>query len=115
ICDRVTLIDNGSILATERPSTLGTWITRYARVSASGLAPEQVTQVVDALSALDGVAAVREVGPGSVVVATAADGAAPAGLRLLRAMGIADVSTTRPDLAEVYLRVIGDRGMRLEP
>lgn len=115
ICDRVTLIDSGSILATERPSTLGTWITRYARVSASGLSPDQVAPVVEALSALDGVAAVREVGPGSLVVDTAADGAAPAVLRLLLDLGITDVATTRPDLAEVYLRVIGDRGMRLEP
>lgn len=114
ICDRVTLIDNGSILATERPSTLGTWIARYARVRASGLLPEQIGPVTDAVMALDGVAAVHEVAPGSVLVDTAADGAAPAVLRLLLDLGITDVATTRPDLAEVYLQVIGRRGMRID-
>ena len=114
ICDRVTLIDNGSILATERPSTLGTWITRYARVRASGLLPGQIQPVTEAISAVDGVAAVHEVEPGTLVVDTAADGAAPTVLRLLLDLGVTDVATTRPDLAEVYLRVIGSRGMRID-
>ncbi|WP_156252749.1 ABC transporter ATP-binding protein [Pseudactinotalea terrae] len=114
ICDRVTLIDNGSILATERPSTLGTWITRYARVRADGVPPERVSSVTAALEALSGVAAVRESAPGTLVVDTAADGAAPEVLRLLLELGITDVATTRPDLAEVYLQVIGKRGMRVD-
>lgn len=114
ICDRVTLIDNGSILATERPSTLGTWITRYARVRADGVPPERVSSVTAALEALSGVAAVRESAPGTLVVDTAADGTAPEVLRLLLELGISDVATTRPDLAEVYLQVIGSRGMRVD-
>lgn len=114
ICDRVTLIDNGAILATERPSTLGTWITRYARVSASGVAPEQIPPVVAAVSEIPGVAEVREVTSGTLLVDTAADGAAPAVLRLLLDLGVTDVATTRPDLAEVYLRVIGNRGLRVD-
>ncbi|GAB2987124.1 daunorubicin resistance protein DrrA family ABC transporter ATP-binding protein [Actinotalea caeni] len=114
ICDRVTLIDNGTILATERPSTLGTWITRYARVRASALAPEQVAPVVAAVSEISGVADVREISPGTLLVDTAADGAAPAVLRRLLELGVTDVATTRPDLAEVYLRVIGNRGMRVD-
>jgi ABC-2 type transport system ATP-binding protein len=114
ICDRVTLIDNGSILATERPSTLGTWITRYARVRADGVRPDQVASVTAAVEALSGVAAVREAEPGTLVVDTAADGAAPEVLRRLLELGITDVATTRPDLAEVYLQVIGSRGMRVD-
>lgn len=114
ICDRVTLIDNGAILATERPSTLGTWITRYARVSASGIAEDAVGAVTSAVMDVDGVAEVRLTAPGSLLVDTAADGAAPAVLRLLLDLGVTEVATTRPDLAEVYLRVIGDRGMRIE-
>ncbi|WP_156225181.1 ABC transporter ATP-binding protein [Pseudactinotalea suaedae] len=114
ICDRVTLIDHGSVLATERPSTLGRWITRYARVRASGLLPAQVAPVTAALSGLDGVATVHEVAEGTLLVDTAADGAAPAVMRLLLDLGITDVATTRPDLAEVYLRVIGNRGMRVD-
>lgn len=114
ICDRVTLIDNGAILATERPSTLGTWITRYARVSATGIAEEAVSEVTTAVMELDGVAEVRLTAPGALLVDTAADGAAPAVLRLLLDLGVTEVATTRPDLAEVYLRVIGDRGMRID-
>lgn len=114
ICDRVTLIDNGTILATERPSTLGTWITRYARVAATDIPAGRIDEVSRAVMAIDGVTGVRRTGPVSLLVDTAADGAAPAVLRLLLDLGITDVSTTRPDLAEVYLRVIGDRGMRVQ-
>lgn len=114
ICDRVTLIDSGTILATERPSTLGTWITRYARVSATGIADDAVSEVTTAVMEIDGVAEVRLTSPGSLLVDTAADGAAPAVLRLLLDLRVTEIATTRPDLAEVYLRVIGDRGMRVE-
>ncbi len=114
ICDRVTLIDNGAILATERPSTLGTWISRFARVRASDIQAERVDEVVAAVSQVDGVASVQRTGPGEILVDTAAEGAAPLVLRLLLDLGVTDVATTRPDLAEVYLRVIGSRGMRVD-
>lgn len=114
ICDRVTLIDSGTILATERPSTLGTWITRYARVSASEVPLDRMPAVVAAVQQIDGVTEVRETAPGSLLVDTAADGAAPQVMRALLDLGLTDVSTTRPDLAEVYVHVIGDRGLRVD-
>jgi len=114
ICDRVTLIDNGAILATERPSTLGSWITRYARVSASGVPDERVSEITSAVMEIDGVAEVRLTSPGALLIDTAAEGAAPTVLRLLLDLGVTEVATTRPDLAEVYLRAIGDRGMRID-
>lgn len=114
ICDRVTLIDSGSVLATERPSTLGSWITRYARVRAAEVPADRIDAVAAAVAAVDGVAQVRQPDAGVLVVDTAADGAAPTVLRLLLDLGVTDVSTTRPDLAEVYLRIIGDRGMRVQ-
>lgn len=114
ICDRVTLIDNGSVLATERPSTLGSWITRYARVRAADVPADRIDAVAAAVAAVDGVAEVRQPDAGVLVVDTAADGAAPTVLRLLLDLGVTDVATTRPDLAEVYLRIIGDRGLRVE-
>ncbi|WP_420113519.1 ABC transporter ATP-binding protein [Pseudactinotalea sp.] len=114
ICDRVSLIDSGALLATERPSTLGTWITRYARVRASEIPADMMDAVVEAVSTLDGVAQVRQTGSGALLVDTDADGAATAVLRALLDLGVSDVATTRPDLAEVYLRIIGDRGMRID-
>lgn len=114
ICDRVTLIDNGRILATERPSTLGTWISRFSRVRASGIPRERIAVVRTAVAEIDGVASVRETAPGTLLVDTAVDGAAPRVLRLLLDLGITDVASARPDLAEVYLQVIGQRGMRVD-
>ena len=32
LCDRVSVIDNGRIVATEKPQTLAGWITRYERI-----------------------------------------------------------------------------------
>lgn len=113
ICDRVTLIDNGALLATERPSTLGTWISRYARVSASGVSDDQVAAVTAAVTKVEGVTQVRVTSPGSLLIDTEAEGAAPAVMRLLLDLGLTEVAATRPDLAEVYLQVIGDRGMRM--
>src|SRR5947208_2567811 len=40
VCDRVTLIDRGTILATESPRTLGRVISRYQRIDVEGAPPE---------------------------------------------------------------------------
>ncbi|GIJ43603.1 ABC transporter [Virgisporangium aliadipatigenens] len=109
VCDRVSLVDGGRILATERPATLGTWISRYASVEARDVPPS----TVDELRALPGVRAVHHVPPDRIRVETGAEDAAPAVLRLLVDAGVGDVSTALPSLADVYLHVIGDRGMRV--
>lgn len=113
ICDRVSLIDGGRLLATERPATLGSWISRFARVLAHEVAPERIASLTTSLEALEGVTRVTRTEPTTLRVDTAAEGAAPTVIRHLLDAGVLDVTTARPDLAEVYLHVIGDRGMRL--
>jgi ABC-2 type transport system ATP-binding protein len=107
VCDRVSLIDSGKLIATEDPRTIGSWLSVYERVTAEGVPAVAVT----ALGTLPGVAAVNESAEGSIVVETDAEGAAGAVLRLLIDHGVTSVSTGRPSLEEVYLHVIGDRGL----
>ncbi|WP_134733375.1 ABC transporter ATP-binding protein [Amycolatopsis nivea] len=107
LCDRVSLIDGGRMLATEEPKTLGQWISRYERVVAGQLPAEARRRI----EALPGVASVAERPDGSAVIETAAEGASAEVLRALLDAGVTQVSAARPSLEEVYLRVIGDRGL----
>jgi ABC-2 type transport system ATP-binding protein len=109
VCDRVTLIDRGRILATESPRTLATWISRYERVDVEAADP----QVLERVRGLPGVAAVEARADGSARVETDADGATAAVLAALVEAGVTSVRTSLPSLEEVYLHVVGDRGLDL--
>jgi ABC-2 type transport system ATP-binding protein len=113
VCDRVTLIDGGRLLATERPATLSGWISTYARVVASDVPDALADRLAAQLRELPGVAEVRRTAPAGLRIETAAADAAPAVLRRLLDAGVTSVATAQPDLEEVYLHVIGDRGMRV--
>ncbi len=113
LCDRVTLIDEGRLLATERPASLTRWLSTYARVEASDVPPPLAERLVAELGDLPGVAAVRRTPPAGLRVDTDAEDAAPRVLRLLLDAGVTHVATVQPDLEEVYLHVIGERGMRV--
>jgi ABC-2 type transport system ATP-binding protein len=113
LCDRVTLIDGGQLLATERPATLTRWLSTYARVEASELPERLAERLVAELRALPGVAEVRRMPPAGLQVETDAEDAAPRVLRALLDAGVNQVATVQPDLEDVYLHVIGDRGMRV--
>lgn len=102
VCDRVSLIDRGVILATEAPRALSRWITTYDRVVVDGDCD------VDALRLLDGVAEVTEA-DGTVVIDTA--GGTAAVLRWLVDRGVTDVRVEQPSLEDVYVHVFGARGM----
>src|SRR5207249_7068221 len=45
LCDRVTLIDRGAILATESPRTLGRVISRFQRIDVEGADEDVLAQV----------------------------------------------------------------------
>jgi ABC-2 type transport system ATP-binding protein len=113
VCDRVTLIDGGRLLTTERPATLGRWISSYARVEASEVPPELAERLVAELGRLPGVATVRQIPPDRLRAETTAPDAGAKVLRWLLDAGVTSVGTTQPDLREVYLHVIGDRGMHV--
>jgi ABC-2 type transport system ATP-binding protein len=113
VCDRVTLIDGGRLLATERPATLSRWISTYARVEATDVPDALAQRLTDELREVPGVAGVRRTSPAGLVVETADSDAAPRVVRRMLDAGVTNVATSLPDLEEVYLHVIGERGMRV--
>lgn len=110
VCERVTLIDRGRLLATESPRTLAGWISRFERVDADGVNDVLATE----LAAIPGVGSVTKRPEGGIRVETTQDGAAAVVLRRLVDAGVSSVRTSMPSLEEVYLHVIGDRAMGVE-
>jgi ABC-2 type transport system ATP-binding protein len=109
VCDRVSLIDEGRLLRTEDPRTIGGWVAAHERVDAVGVPEPVLARLAD----LPGVSRVERLDGAAVRVHTGAEGAAGAVLRTLIDAGITHLATSRPSLEEVYLHVIGDRGMRV--
>jgi ABC-2 type transport system ATP-binding protein len=107
-CDRVTLIDRGTIIATESPRTLGRVISKFQRIDCEGASDD----VLDAVRAMDGVSGVT-VENGNVRIEVAEEGVTAVVLQTLVEGGITSVKTTLPSLEEVYVHLIGDRGLEI--
>jgi len=107
VCDRVTLIDRGRILATETPRTLGTLISRFQRIDVEG-APD--TLIAD-IALVTGVSAVAVQPDGSIRIEVNEDGATTVVLKELVDAGVTSVKTSLPSLEEVYVQMIGERGL----
>ncbi|HCG01766.1 MAG TPA: ABC transporter ATP-binding protein, partial [Chloroflexi bacterium] len=109
VCDRVSLIDRGRILATETPRSLGTLISRFQRIDVEG-APAGLPAELEALS---GVASVSSQLDGTARIEVNEEGAMAEVLRHLVEAGVTSVRTSLPSLEEVYVRVIGERGLEI--
>ncbi len=110
VCERVTLIDRGQLLATESPRTLGTWISRFERVDV-----DVVDQaVLDDIASMPGVGTVTRRDDGGARIETTEDGIASLVLRRLLDGGSSSVRTSLPSLEEVYLHIVGDRAMDVQ-
>ena len=109
VCDRVTLIDRGRVLATETPRTLGTLISRFQRIDVEE-APEAV---LDSLRSLPGVSSVAAPAEGSTRIEVNEEGATAEVLKRLVEAGVTSVKTSLPSLEEVYVQVIGERGLEV--
>ncbi len=108
VCDRVTLIDRGKVIATESPRTLGTLISRFQRIDVEGADGTLLAE----MRALAGVASVTEV-DGGARIEVAEEGATKEVLERLVTGGVTSVRTTLPSLEEVYVHLIGERGMEI--
>jgi ABC-2 type transport system ATP-binding protein len=108
VCDRVTLIDRGKVVATESPRTLGRVISRFQRIDVEGVD----AAVLDEVRALAGVSSVVEM-DGGARIEVDEEGATQIVLGRLVEAGATSVRTSLPSLEEVYVQLIGDRGLEL--
>lgn len=108
VCDRVTLIDRGRILATESPRSLSTMLSRFERIECEGLDGS----VLEAVAASPGVSRVTT-HDGAARIEVAGDQVVADVMGHLVAAGVTSVRVTRPSLEEVYLSLVGGRGMDL--
>ena len=92
----------------ETPRTLGSLIAQYERIDFDGDA-----DLAGKLQALPGVESVSPVAEGGYRVELADEPAMPSALGLLVGAGITSIRTSRPSLEEVYVHVMGDRGLKV--
>jgi ABC-2 type transport system ATP-binding protein len=104
LCDRVSIINDGKVVATEAPATLGTWITKFERIDV-GAASEPLIRKI---ALMPGVGQVAPGPDGGIRIETVAEGAAAEVLRLLLDHGHTDVRASMPSLEEVYVHLLGD-------
>ena len=109
LCDRVALIDRGSLLAVERPKVLSEWITRFERIDVEGAPP----QLLKELASLPGITEVTETSEGGARIQVASREATGLVLQRLVASDVRTIRTSMPSLEEVYVHVFGDRGLRI--
>jgi ABC-2 type transport system ATP-binding protein len=107
VCDRATLIDDGRILHTATPRELGALLSRHERIEATDVPAQLLAQ----MGTRSGVTSVNTGPDGITLIEVTDQDALTPVLRLLVDAGVTSLATTRPGLEEVYLQLIGDRGM----
>ena len=107
VCDRVTLIDRGKVLATESPSVLGRYVSDFEWVEATDVPYEVMRRLADSI----GGAAITTGTTGTVRIQPDSRAAVQQALGILVEGGVTSLKTGYPSLQEVYLRLVGDRGM----
>lgn len=108
VCDRVALIDRGRLLAVETPESLAQLVSRHERIDFEGS-----VHTADIVRELGGVAAVDAVPTGGYRVEVEDSDVIRTVLSHLVDAGVTTVRTSRPSLEEVYVHIIGDRGLRV--
>jgi ABC-2 type transport system ATP-binding protein len=108
VCDRVTLIDRGKLVATESPRTLGHVISRFQRIDVEGVDSTVLAEV----RTMAGVSGVTEA-DGGARIEVDEEGATQIVLGRLVEAGATSVRTSLPSLEEVYVQLIGDRGLEI--
>ncbi|MFI0487147.1 ATP-binding cassette domain-containing protein [Actinomadura sp. 9N215] len=111
LCDRVTLIDRGRMLLTGEPARAGRFLGDRECVDYT----DQDPALAEAVAVLPGVTDVerRDGAPGQWRVHTADRDATRRVLTHLLDLDVLTARRGEPTLEEVYLRAVGDRGMRV--
>jgi ABC-2 type transport system ATP-binding protein len=106
ICDRVTLIDHGRVIASETPRSLAAMSARYRWVEAEDVDPILAERLLD----VEGVLEVFDKN-GLLRVRTEGESPVQAVVGHLLGNGVRSVRAMPPTLEEVYIELIGSRGM----
>jgi ABC-2 type transport system ATP-binding protein len=107
-CDRVSLIDGGVLLASDRPALLSAALRGTRYIEADGVPGE----VLAALLSLPGVRSATTAEPMAARLEVTETAVAPVLRRLVDA-GVTSLRTSGPDLEQVYLTMVGNRGMEV--
>ncbi|KQZ84693.1 ABC transporter [Microbacterium sp. Root166] len=111
LCDEVSMIDGGRLLATSSPRALGELLSTHERVDVRLGTAGSVAELRAELERHADVVSTN-VGEDRVMrVETRGRDAVSAVLAMLLARGLTQVSVTSPSLEEVYVHMIGERGM----
>jgi ABC-2 type transport system ATP-binding protein len=106
LCDRVTLIDKGRVIATESPRSLSALVSRVQRVDVVGMNLDLKLRV----SAMPGVDRIDELANGHRIHIDGDDNVSHV-LKTLIDAGLTNLGAAQPSLEEVYIGLIGGRGM----
>jgi ABC-2 type transport system ATP-binding protein len=109
VCDQVSVMDHGHLLATEAPATIGRWAGAYEWVEVRGVPDDLVAVIID----LPGVAGADPVGDGWTRFRSDADGVAAQIVQTAVGAGHSSIRTGHASLEEVYLRLFSDRGVTI--
>ncbi|MEV7075150.1 ABC transporter ATP-binding protein [Streptomyces sp. NPDC091972] len=101
LCDRVTMINHGRVIAAEAPKNLARLMSRQERVRVRADAG-----LLDRVRALTGVLGVDPAGDGTAVISVDGQEAVSTVLAFVVAEGVTDVRTELPGLEEVYLQLV---------
>ena len=94
----------------ESPEKLGQYVAKFERIDFEG----GHEGLLDALRQHRGVAVLHKSGDGAGQRVELSDGDAQRSvLALLTETGITSIRTSRPSLEEVYVHLIGDRGLKV--
>lgn len=113
VCDRVSLIDKGSLIATETPSGLGRLISAYERLDVHSLNGSEAAALRERYLQDEHVASATIQPDGQLRIETRAAGSLAPVIRDLIEHGHTGIRVSAPSLSEVYVQLIGDRGMKL--
>lgn len=105
LCDRATLLDAGRVLTSDTIDGLRRLVPEGATIMVENLS-DDTRRAIATLATVSGDSAARE-----VVIRTASREATRATLLTLLDRGHEEVQVTPPTMQDVYLSVIGDRGM----
>ncbi|OSC74745.1 ABC transporter ATP-binding protein [Streptomyces sp. WA6-1-16] len=101
LCDRVTMINHGRVVAAEAPKTLARLVHREERVRIRA-----GSSLLDEVRALPGVLGIRAADDGTSVVSAAHQEAVGRVLAFVVQHGVTEIRTELPSLEEVYLRLV---------